>query len=246
MGQKSNPIGLRLGVNKTWDSKWFAEKEYLEYLHEDLKIKKYIFGIFAAIKASKDKKYTDPEIAKIEIERPSVQKIRVIINTAKPGVIIGRGGSAIQEMKNAIEKMTKRKVSLYIQEIKDPYIDAQLVANSIASQIEKRISFRRAMKKAVDSSLAHKVDGIKVSCSGRLGGAEIARIEKYMKGRVPLHTLRANIDFARATAHTTYGCIGVKVWLCHGEVLSDRDSERYNQKLKGNTISSDESTTQNN
>lgn len=240
MGQKTNPIGFRLGVIKTWDSKWFAEKEYIEYLHEDLKIKTVIKNKFDELKRAKDKKYIDPEIAKIEIERPSVQKVRVIINTAKPGVIIGKNGQEIQNMKNMLEKLTKRKVSLYIQEIKDPFLDAQLVANSIANQIEKRVSFRRAMKKSVDTVLSHGVEGVKICCSGRLGGAEIARREQYRKGRVPLHTIRANIDFALATAHTTYGCIGVKVWLFHGEVLSDRDAERFAGKVKGNAISSDE------
>jgi len=245
VGQKTNPIGFRLGIIKTWDSKWFAEKEYIEYLHEDLKIKRTIKGIFLAIKAKKEK-YIDPEISKIEIERPSVQKVRVIINTAKPGVIIGKSGQEIQKLKNLLEKLTKRKVSLYIQEIKNPLMDAQLVANNIAAQIERRISFRRAMKKSVDNVLAAGVEGVKISCSGRLGGAEISRIEQYRKGRVPLHTLRANIDFATATAHTTYGCVGVKVWLFHGEVLSERDSERYQGKLKGNAIASDEKETANN
>lgn len=240
MGQKISPIGFRLGVIKTWDSKWFAEKEYIEYLHEDLKIKKAIKNVFLVLKLAKDKRYIDPEIAKIEIERPSVQKVRVIINTAKPGIIIGKNGQEIQKMKLMLEKLTGRKVSLYIQEIKDPFLVAQLVANGIANQIEKRISFRRAMKKSVDTVLSHGVEGVKISCSGRLGGAEIARLEHYRKGRVPLHTIRANIDFALATAHTTYGCVGVKVWLFHGEVLSDRDAERFQGKLKGNAISSDE------
>lgn len=238
MGQKTNPIGLRLGITRTWESRWFAEKEYIEYLHEDLKIKNAIKKVFADIKAKKEK-YIDPEIAKIEIERPSYQKVKIIINTAKPGVIIGRSGSEIQKMKIMLEKLTKRKVSLYIQEIKDPFLDAQLVANNIAAQIEKRVSFRRAMKKSVDTALAHGVLGVKIACSGRLGGAEIARCEYYRRGRVPLHTLRANIDFALATGHTTYGCVGVKVWLFHGEVLSERDSERYQSKVKGSSVSDD-------
>lgn len=244
MGQKTNPVGLRLGITRTWESRWFAQKEYIEYLHEDLKIKKAIKDVFAAIKAKKEK-YIDPEISKIEIERPSYQKVKVIINTAKPGVIIGRSGSEIQKMKNMIEKLTKRKVSLYIQEIKDPFLDAQLVANNIAAQIERRVAFRRAMKRSVDTALSHGVLGVKISCSGRLGGAEIARCEYYRRGRVPLHTLRANIDFAIATGHTTYGCVGVKVWLFHGEVLSERDAERYQSKIKGSSISDDDKANEN-
>ncbi|OGM02270.1 MAG: 30S ribosomal protein S3, partial [Candidatus Wallbacteria bacterium GWC2_49_35] len=161
------------------------------------------------------------------------------------GVIIGRSGSEIQKMKIMIEKLTKRKVSLYIQEIKDPFLDAQLVANNIAAQIEKRVAFRRAMKRSVDTALSHGVLGVKISCSGRLGGAEIARCEYYRRGRVPLHTLRANIDFAIATGHTTYGCVGVKVWLFHGEVLSERDAERYQSKIKGSSISDDDKANEN-
>lgn len=242
MGQKTNPIGLRLGIIKTWDSRWFANrKEYIEYLHEDLKIKKAIRDLYSRERAKKEK-FIDPEISKIEIERPSSQKVKVIINTVKPGVIIGRSGAEIAKLKAMLEKLTKRKVALNIQEIKDPHIDAYLVANNIAAQIEKRVAFRRAMKRAVDLAMAHGAHGIKVACSGRLGGAEIARCEYYRRGRVPLHTLRANIDFATATAHTTYGCVGVKVWIFHGEVLSEKDTERYQNMLKGDTIS-DENTT---
>lgn len=219
MGQKVNPIGLRLGIIRTWDSKWFSKKEFIEYLHEDLWIKKHL-----------KKKYAHGEIAKIEIERPSQKKIKVSINTAKPGVVIGKGGKEIQDLKDFLEKKTKRQVYVNIQEIKEPMLEAQLVAQNIAGQLERRVSYRRAMKRTMEMVLAAGAEGVKTRCAGRLGGAEIARVEQYAKGRVPLHTLRADIDYGWATAYTSYGTVGVKTWIFHGEVLDPREKARLSQR----------------
>nr|AKQ05264.1 30S ribosomal protein S3, small subunit ribosomal protein S3 [uncultured Nitrospirae bacterium Rifle_16ft_4_minimus_27962] len=209
MGHKVHPIGFRLGYIKTWNSRWYAEKEYAVLLHEDLKVRKIV----------KTKLY-HAGIARIEIER-SGNQLRINLHTSRPGIIIGRKGAEVDKLKAEIEALTKRQVSINIKEIKKPEVDAQLVAENIALQLEKRIAFRRAMKKAVVSALRLGAKGIKVNCAGRLGGAEIARTEWYREGRVPLHTLRADIDYGLAEAKTTYGQIGVKVWIYRGETLPD-------------------------
>ncbi len=207
MGQKVHPIGFRLGVIKTWDSTWYSDKEYAKFLHEDLKIRKYI----------KERLY-HAGVSKIQIERKT-NTVRIVIHTARPGIVIGRKGVEVEVLKQEISKLTDRDVVIDIEEIRKPDLDAQLVAENIALQLEKRVSFRRAMKRAVTSAMKMGAKGIKVACAGRLGGAEIARTEWYREGRVPLHTLRADIDYGFAEAKTTYGVIGVKVWIFKGEVM---------------------------
>ncbi len=209
MGQKSNPIGLRLQINRTWDSRWFAEgQDYGRLLLEDLKIRQYIM-----------KTLPQAAISKVVIERPA-KLCRVSIYAARPGVIIGKKGADIEKLRKQLGAMTSSDVSLNIVEIRKPEIDSKLVAQGVADQLERRIAFRRAMKRAVQSALRLGAEGIRITCSGRLGGAEIARMEWYREGRVPLHTLRADIDFGTATAKTTYGTCGVKVWIFKGEVLA--------------------------
>lgn len=209
MGQKVNPIGLRLGINRTWDSRWFAGKgEYGRLLHEDLKIRKYL-----------EKKLAQAGVAKIVIERPA-KKARITIHSARPGVVIGKKGADIEKLRLDLAKMTASEVHLNIVEIRKPEIDSRLVAENIAQQLERRVAFRRAMKRAVQSAMRLGAQGIRINCSGRLGGAEIARIEWYREGRVPLHTLRADIDYGVATAQTAYGACGVKVWVFKGEILA--------------------------
>ncbi|MCC6925957.1 30S ribosomal protein S3 [Novosphingobium sp.] len=208
MGHKSNPIGLRLQINRTWDSRWYAEgKNYGKMLEEDLKIRKFVVE-------------TVPQaaISKVVIERPA-KVCRVSIYAARPGVIIGKKGADIEKLRSQIAKMTDSDVKLNIVEIRKPEIDAKLVAQGIADQLIRRVAFRRAMKRAMQSAMRLGAEGIKITCSGRLGGAEIARIEQYREGRVPLHTLRANIDYAEAEALTTYGIIGIKTWVFKGEIL---------------------------
>ncbi|MEW5980431.1 MAG: 30S ribosomal protein S3 [Acidobacteriota bacterium] len=207
MGQKVHPYGLRLGYNKTWKSRWYAKKDYAALLHEDLKLKKEL-----------KKQLAHAGVANIEIERPG-NKIRITIHTSRPGIIIGRKGSEIDKLKADLQKRTNRDVFININEIHRPELEAQLVAESIALQLEKRIAFRRAMRKSVDSALKVSAKGIRVCCAGRLNGAEIARTEWYLQGRLPLHTLRADIDFGFAEAFTTYGVIGVKVWIYKGEIF---------------------------
>lgn len=207
MGQKTNPIGLRLGIVKTWDSKWFAAKNYADILEEDLIIKKYI-----------KKRLNQAGISKIFIER-AADKTTVSIKTARPGLVIGRRGAQVDQLKEELQHLTGKQVFLNIEEVKRPDGDAQLVAEHIAKQLEQRVSFRRAMKRAMSSAMRSGAQGVKIICKGRLGGAEMARKEGYREGRVPLHTLRADIDYATATAHTTYGCVGVKVWIFNGEIL---------------------------
>ncbi|MGB4101675.1 MAG: 30S ribosomal protein S3 [Alphaproteobacteria bacterium] len=207
MGQKVNPIGLRLGIIRTWDSRWFAGREYADLLHEDIQIRAYLEE---ALKAA--------GVAKILIERPA-KKARVTIFSARPGVVIGKKGADIEKLRSELAKMTKAEVSLNITEIRKPEIDSKLVAENIAGQLERRVAFRRAMKRAVQSAMRLGALGIRINCGGRLGGAEIARVEWYREGRVPLHTLRADVDFGTATAHTTMGTCGIKVWIFKGEIL---------------------------
>ncbi|HEY4995699.1 MAG TPA: 30S ribosomal protein S3 [Aestuariivirga sp.] len=208
MGQKINPIGLRLGINRTWDSRWFANsRDFGNMLHEDVKIREYL-----------TKELKQAGVARVVIERPH-KKCRVTIYSARPGVVIGKKGSDIDKLKKAVGKMTASEVHLNIVEVRKPEVDATLVADNIAQQLERRVAFRRAMKRAVQSAQRLGAEGIKITCSGRLGGAEIARVEWYREGRVPLHTLRANIDYGVATAHTAYGTNGVKVWIFKGEIL---------------------------
>lgn len=207
MGQKVHPTGFRLGVTKYWNSKWYGEKNYAKWLYEDLKLKEYL---------SKNLSHTG--ISKVEIERMA-NKVKVTIHTAKPGIVIGKRGAGIEELKARLQKLTESEVFLNIQEVRKPDLDATLVAQSIAQQLERRVSFRRAMKKSVQTAMKLGAKGIRVNCSGRLGGAEMSRREWYLEGRVPLHTLRADIDYGFAEASTTYGIIGVKVWIFKGEIL---------------------------
>ncbi len=207
MGQKVNPYGIRLGINKTWSSRWFSKNDYTKFLHQDLKIKNYV-----------GKKLKNASISKINIER-AAKKLRISIFSSRPGIIIGKKGADIEALKNDLSKMSNLEVFLDIKEVRKPEVEARLVAENIASQLEKRISFRRAMKKAVQSAMRLGAKGVKVVCSGRLGGAEIARTEKYHEGSVPLHTLRGDIDYSTAEAETTYGICGIKVWINKGEIL---------------------------
>ncbi len=207
MGQKVNPIGLRLGINRTWDSRWYADDEYAAMLHEDIKLRNYL----------KDR-LSQAGVSRIVIERPA-KKARITIHTARPGVVIGKKGADIERLRKELAKMTSSDVHLNIVEIRKPEIDAQLVAENIAQQLERRIGFRRAMKRAVQSAMRLGAQGIRINCGGRLGGAEIARTEWYREGRVPLHTLRADVDFGLTTAKTTYGTCGVKVWVFKGEIM---------------------------
>lgn len=205
MGQKCNPISLRLGVNRTWNSIWFDQKNFADNLLEDLKIKKYLRT-----------RLKEASISEVKIERKP-KEIKLSIHTAKPGIVIGRKGSEIEKLKEELKTVFKKQINLNIFEIKRPETDAYLIGESIARQLERRINFRRAMKKSMDMAMKANVQGIKVQCSGRLGGADMARTESYHKGRVPLHTLRSDIDYALVEAHTTYGRIGIKVWVCKGE-----------------------------
>lgn len=209
MGQKVNPHGLRVGVIKGWDSKWYASKDYEKFLLEDIKIREFI----------KEKLFLSG-ISKVEIERAS-NKARISIHTAKPGMVIGRQGSNIELLKSDLKKMTESAIEINIVEVKTPDMDATLVAENIAAQLERRIAFRRAMKQCVGRTMRMGAKGIKITCGGRLGGAEIARSESYREGSIPLHTLRADIDYGTAEAHTTYGRIGIKVWIYKGEVLPE-------------------------
>ena len=209
MGQKSNPIGLRLQINRTWDSRWYAEgRDYAKLLSEDVEIRKYIV-----------ESLPQAAISKVVIERPA-KLCRISIYAARPGVIIGKKGADIEKLRAKLSKMTESEVKLNIVEIRKPEIDAKLVAQGIADQLIRRVAFRRAMKRAVQSALRLGAEGIKITCGGRLGGAEIARVEWYREGRVPLHTLRANIDYAEAEALTAYGIIGIKCWIFKGEIMA--------------------------
>jgi len=208
MGQKVNPIGLRVGINRTWDSRWYADDGYADMLHEDLKLKRYLHERLA-----------QAGVSRVVIERPT-KRARITIHTARPGVVIGKKGADVEKLRSDLAKMTGSEVSLNIIEIRKPEIEARLVAENIAQQLERRVAFRRAMKRAVQSAMRLGALGIRITCAGRLGGAEIARTEWYREGRVPLHTLRADIDFGEATAKTTYGTCGVKVWVFKGEIMA--------------------------
>ncbi len=210
MGQKIHPVGLRLGITRTWDSRWFEKKHYIDWLHEDVKIRQFF-----------NKWMRSAAISKIEIERRANQA-RVIVNTAKPGIIIGKRGVGIEDIRKNLEKLTGKNVQVNVMEIKHPELDARLVGQNIVDQLEKRIAFRRAMKQAIMRTMKAGARGVKVQVSGRLGGAEIARTERNADGKVPLHTLRADIDYAHVEAFTTFGRIGVKVWIYRGEVLPDQ------------------------
>ncbi|MEE8202895.1 MAG: 30S ribosomal protein S3 [Alphaproteobacteria bacterium] len=208
MGQKVNPIGLRLGINRTWDSRWYADRDYARLLHEDIKLREYL-----------KKRLSQAGVSRIVIERPA-KKARITIHTARPGVVIGKKGADIERLRTELAKMTESDVHLNIVEIRKPEIDARLVSENIAQQLERRIGFRRAMKRAVQSAMRLGAQGIRITCAGRLGGAEIARTEWYREGRVPLHTLRADVDYGVTTAITTYGTCGVKVWVFKGEIMA--------------------------
>ena len=209
MGQKVNPVGLRLGINRTWDSRWYAGKgEYAKLLHEDIKIRAFL-----------EKRLLQAGVSRIVIERPA-KKARITIHSARPGVVIGKKGADIEKLRLEITKLTASEVHLNIVEIRKPEIDAKLIAENIAQQLERRVAFRRAMKRAVQSAMRLGAQGIRINCAGRLGGTEIARTEWYREGRVPLHTLRADIDFGGATGQTAYGACGVKVWVFKGEVMA--------------------------
>ncbi|MEM8877513.1 MAG: 30S ribosomal protein S3 [Pseudomonadota bacterium] len=222
MGQKINPIGFRLGINKTWDSRWYADRpEYGELLHEDMQIREWL-----------KKQLKQAAVAKIVIERPH-KKCRVTIHSARPGIVIGKKGADIERLRRKLSEMTNSEVHLNIVEVRKPELDATLVAESIAQQLERRVSFRRAMKRAVQSAIRLGAEGIRINCGGRLGGAEIARTEWYREGRVPLHTLRADIDYGTATAHTAYGTNGVKVWIFKGEILEHDPLASEKRALEG-------------
>jgi small subunit ribosomal protein S3 len=222
MGQKVNPIGMRLRINRTWDSRWFASKDFASHLHEDLKIRDHLM----------EKIGKSASVAKIIVERPA-KKARVAIYSARPGVIIGKKGADIDKLRADIGKITSAEVSVNIVEIRKPDIDAKLVAASIADQLERRITFRRAMKRAVQNAMRGGALGIRINCSGRLGGAEIARMEWYREGRVPLHTLRADVDYGTSTAFTTMGTCGVKVWIFRGEIMEQDPMAQDKRVMEG-------------
>jgi small subunit ribosomal protein S3 len=213
LGQKTNPIGIRLGIIRQWDANWFDEKNVAEKLQEDLKVRSYL-----------KERLKKAGVARVIVERTAKQ-LRITINTSRPGVIIGRSGKDISMLEEELRKLTKKEVKILISEIKRPELDAQLVADNIAQQLEGRISFRRAMKNAVSSTMRVGAEGIRVKGSGRLGGADMSRTEQYKEGRVPLHTLRADIDYAQSRAETVYGSLGIKVWICRGEVIGKQASK---------------------
>jgi len=222
MGQKVNPVGLRVGINRTWDSRWYADTQYGDLLHEDLKLRDYLF-----------KRLSQAGVSRVVIERPA-KRARVTIHSARPGVVIGKKGADIEKLRQDVSRMTDSDVHINIVEFRKPEIDAKLVAENIAQQLERRVAFRRAMKRSVQSAMRLGAEGIRINCGGRLGGAEIARMEWYREGRVPLHTLRANVDYGIATARTTYGTCGVKVWVFKGEIMAHDPMalDRTNQEMQ--------------
>lgn len=216
MGQKTNPIGLRLGITRSWDANWFDDRDLTEKISEDIKVRNYI--------RNRRKK---AGISRIIVERTAKQ-LRITINTSRPGVIIGKSGKDITQLEEELKKVTGKEIKIFISEIKRPELDAILVADNVAQQLEGRVSFRRALKQAVSSTMRMGAQGVRIRSSGRLGGAEMARSEQYKEGRVPLHTLRADIDYGTSTAHTIYGAIGVKVWICRGEVIGKQQDKNNN------------------
>ena len=227
MGQKVNPIGLRLGINRTWDSRWFARKDYGNLLLDDLGLRRFLH-----------QRLGQAGVSRVVIER-AAKKTRITLHSARPGVVIGKKGADIEKLRTDIAKLTDSEVSLNIVEIRKPEIEAKLIADSIAQQLERRVAFRRAMKRAVQSAMRLGAQGIRINCSGRLGGAEIARMEWYREGRVPLHTLRADVDFAYGTAKTTYGVCGVKVWVFKGEILAHDPMAHEKRMSEGQPASHD-------
>ena len=220
MGQKVHPVGFRLGVIRTWDSKWFEERNYAQWLHEDIKIRAHV-----------KKSLNHAGVSKVEIER-AANKVKVNVHTARPGIVIGKRGAGIETVKKELQRFTKNEVFLNIVEVRKAETDAQLVAENIATQLERRIAFRRAMKKSIQTAMKFGAKGIRVACSGRLGGAEMARYEWYREGRVPLHTLRSDIDYGYAIARTTYGTIGCKVWVCRGDILPTKGGAKDAQAAR--------------
>jgi len=213
LGQKVNPVGLRVGITRTWISNWYSKENFSNYIYEDVLIRNYL-----------KKRLEHGGISQILIDR-TARKVTITINTSRPGIIIGKKGEEVEKLKAELQHLTQKEIHINIKEVKKPELDSQLVADNITKQIAKRVSYKKLIKKAIATSMRLGAEGIKVSISGRLNGAEIARRETFKEGRVPLHTLRADIDYATSTAHTTYGCVGVKVWICKGEVLSFRDSQ---------------------
>jgi small subunit ribosomal protein S3 len=227
MAQKVNPIGLRLGINRTWDSRWFARKEYGNLLLDDLGLRRFL-----------QTRLSQAGVSRVVIER-AARRTRITLHSARPGVVIGKKGADIEKLRGDIAKLTNSEVSLNIVEIRKPEIEAKLIADSIAQQLERRVAFRRAMKRAVQSAMRLGAQGIRINCSGRLGGAEIARMEWYREGRVPLHTLRADVDFGCSTAKTTYGVCGVKVWVFKGEILAHDPMAQERRMTEGQPPSHD-------
>ena len=211
MGQKVSPIGLRLGITKTWISNWFAKENFSDYLYEDLLIRNYL-----------KKRLEHGGISTLSIDR-TARKVTVTIDTSRPGIVIGKKGEEVEKLKAELQHLTQKEIHINIREVKKPEMDSQLVADNIARQVQKRVSYKKAIKKAISTAMRMGAEGIKIGVGGRLNGAEIARAETYKEGRIPLHTLRADIDYAVATSHTTYGCVGIKVWICKGEVLTSKD-----------------------
>ncbi len=207
MGQKTNPVGLRLGITRSWTSNWYAKERFPDYLYEDMLIRNYL-----------KKRLEHGGISTLEIER-TAKRVTVAIHTSRPGIVIGKKGEEVERLKGELQHLTQKEIQINIREVKKPEMDSQLVADNIARQVEKRVSYKKAIKKAISTAMRMGADGIKIQIAGRLNGAEIARTETFKEGRIPLHTLRAAIDYATTTAHTTYGCIGIKVWICKGEVI---------------------------
>ncbi len=219
MGQKVNPIGLRLGITKTWSSNWFAKESFSDYLYEDLLIRNYL-----------KKRMEHGGVSTLNIDR-TARKVTVTINTSRPGIVIGKKGEEVEKLKAELQHLTQKEIHINIKEVKKPEMDAQLVADNISRQVQKRVSYKKAIKKAISTAMRMGAEGIKVGIGGRLNGAEIARAETFKEGRIPLHTLRADIDYATATSHTTYGCVGVKVWMCKGEVISAKGNQQKSTEI---------------
>lgn len=224
MGQKTHPIGFRLGVNKTWSSRWFSVRDYANFLHEDLKVREFL-----------KKKLRHAGVSRIDIERVA-GKMKINIHTARPGIVIGKKGSGIDQLRGEAQKFSKSEIFVNVLEVRKAEADAQLISENIADQLEKRVAFRRAMKKAMSQAFKFGVSGIKIQCSGRLGGAEIARVERYAEGSVPLHTLRADIDYGTAEALTTYGLIGIKVWVYKGEVIGKQTRSEFAEAAQSTPV----------